>query len=106
MWVNDGAGCASKRIHATLSEDCELVREQHALVRVRASVTYDYESKRKYYNIMMGRDEVKEMLVVDKISGVVGKTSIALFMWPLMQGDDMTRLECRVRGKDRNEYKN
>ncbi len=46
-----------------------------------------------------------EMLVVNKIGGVMSKSFSAILVRPLMLLDDLTRLECRVRGKDYNEYK-
>ncbi len=44
------------------------------------------------------------MLVLDKIGRVMSKSFAAIIMWPGMLGDDLTRLECRVRGKDTEEY--
>ncbi len=69
------------------------------------AVTYDYEDTRKYWNFKHSLEEVKEMLVVDKVVRVEDRTFAALFMWPVMLRDDLMRLECRVRGKDRKEYK-
>jgi hypothetical protein len=69
------------------------------------AVTYDYEDTRKYWNNKHERYENKEKLVVDKISWVMSKSFSTIFVWHLMLGDDLTRLECHVRGKDYEEYK-
>ena len=69
------------------------------------AITYDYEGTGKYWNKKLERYENKEKLVVDKISGVMSKSFSAILVRPLMLLDDLTRLECRVRGKDYNEYK-
>ncbi len=69
------------------------------------AVTYDYESMGRYWNKKLERYETKDMLVLDKIGTVMGKSFSAIFVWPGMLGDDLARLECCVRGKDREEYK-
>ena len=69
------------------------------------AVTYDYESTKKYWNKKQERYEKKEMLVLDKIGTVMGKSFSAIFIWPGMLCEDLTRLECRVRGKNSDEYK-
>ncbi len=45
------------------------------------------------------------MLVVDKATQVICKTSLALLVWPVMLWDDLAQLECHVCGKDSGEYK-
>ena len=45
------------------------------------------------------------MLVLDKISSVLFKSFATIIVWPGMLGDDLALLECRVRGKDIDEYK-
>jgi hypothetical protein len=69
------------------------------------AVTYDYEGTGKYWNKKLERSELKEMLVLDKIGRVMGKSVQAIFVWPGMLGEDLYRLECHVRGKDSEEYK-
>jgi hypothetical protein len=64
------------------------------------AVTYDYEGTGKYWNNKHERYELKEMLVLDKISRVMSKSFAAIIMWPVMFGDDLTRLECHARGKN------
>jgi hypothetical protein len=49
-------------------------------------------------------NETKEMLLVDKIARITGKTCAALIVWPHMMVEDLTRLECAVKGKDIREY--
>ena len=72
---------------------------------VRA-VTYEHETTQRYYNNKTERSEVKEMLVMDKIWCVMGKTCIAVFAWPGMLVYDLSRLEmCMMRGKNHEEYK-
>ena len=68
------------------------------------SVTYDYKSTKKYYNEISGKNEVKDMLLVDKIGHISGSTWAAVFLWPAMLGEDLVRLECAVKGKDAREY--
>lgn len=68
------------------------------------AVTYDYESSKQYYNDKTGREEKKEMLLVDKLGTVWGKTVSTLIFWPGMLGADLARLECAVKGKDPREY--
>ncbi len=69
------------------------------------AITYDYEGTGKYWNKKLERYETKDMLVLDKIGTVMGKSFSAIFIWTGMLGDDLTRLECRVRGKNSDEYK-
>lgn len=68
------------------------------------AVTYDYEGTKKYWNKKQERYEKKEMLMLDKIGRVSIKSFAAIILWPGMLGDDLARLECRVRGKDVEEY--
>jgi hypothetical protein len=68
------------------------------------SVTYDYQSTKKYWNEITVDNETKEMLLVDKIARITGKTCAALIVWPQMMVEDLTRLECAVKGKDVREY--
>jgi hypothetical protein len=68
------------------------------------SVTYDYKSTKKYWNEIIVDNETKEMLLVDKIARITGQTCAALVIWPHMVGEDLTRLECAVKGKDVREY--
>ena len=68
------------------------------------AVTYDYESEKHYYNKQTGVYEEKEMLIFDKIGRISFKTFAATVAWPVMMGDDLTRLECAVRGKNPSEY--
>jgi hypothetical protein len=67
------------------------------------SVTYDYE-RTKYWNRLTELEEVRDMLVRDKVAQVICKTSLALLVWPVMLWDDLTRIECHVRWKDSKEY--
>ena len=69
------------------------------------AVTYDYEGTKKYWNKKEERYEKKEMLALDKIGSVLFKSFATIIVWPGMLGDDLARLECRVRGKDIEEYK-
>jgi len=68
------------------------------------SVTYNYQSTKKYWNEITLDNEMKEMLLVDKMARITGQTCAALFIWPYMVGEDLTRLECAVKGKDIREY--
>jgi hypothetical protein len=68
------------------------------------SVTYDYQSTKKYYNEVTERREVKDMLLTDKIGRICGSTCSALIMWPGLLGEDLARLECAVKGKNAREY--
>ena len=68
------------------------------------SVTYDYKSTKKYWNEITVNNETKEMLLVDKIARITGKSCAALIVWPHMMVEDLTRLECAVKGKDVREY--
>ena len=72
-----------------------------------SAVTYEPEpeSTRRYFNNKTERSEVKEMLVMDKIWCVMGKTGTAVVMWPGMLVYDLSRLECVLRGKNHEEYK-
>ena len=69
------------------------------------TLTYERPSMKRYYNNKTERDEVKEMLVVDKIVQIIGTSCIAVFTWPWMLGYDLSRLECVLRGKNHEEYK-
>ncbi len=68
------------------------------------AVTYNYDGKKFYYNRRTRTTELKDMLLVDSIGRVTGNTCAAIFIWPIMLGDDLTRLECAVLGKDLKEY--
>ncbi len=67
------------------------------------AVTYNYESSKRYHNDKRG--EEKEMLLVDKLGTIAGKTVSAIFLWPGMLGNDLARLECAVKGKDWKDYR-
>ena len=69
------------------------------------AVTYNYEGSREYYNKNTRKHEVKEMLLVDKIGRITSKTFAAVFMWPRMLHEDLTRAECAMSGKNHLEYK-
>ena len=69
------------------------------------SVTYDYQHTKKYYNEKLEKYELKEMLLVDKITRVVGQSFFASIACAGMIAEDLSRLECAVRGKNSNEYK-
>lgn len=68
------------------------------------SVTYDYQHTMEYRNKEAGTYETKEMLVIDKIRRVCGHSVMAIGAWPFMLGEDLTRLECVIRGKNPREY--
>ena len=69
------------------------------------AVTYTDESQDRYYNAKTGIYELKDMLLIDKFGTVMAGSLAAIFMWPPMLWQDLTRLECAVRGKDAREYK-
>ena len=69
------------------------------------AVTWAYDGNSRYYNKKTGEFELKEMLLVDKIGRVANSTISAVFIWPILIGEDLTRLECAVKGKDPAEYK-
>ena len=69
------------------------------------AITYDYEGQKKYYNDITREFELKDMLLVDKVASISGKTCVALLVWPGMLYLDLIRLECAVRRKDPTEYK-
>jgi len=68
------------------------------------SVSYNWNSERRYYENSTGSYALKEKLIVNKIGSVVGETVAAVAVWPVMMGEDLVRLECVVRGKDPGEY--
>jgi len=68
------------------------------------AVSWEYEGKKEYYNAKTDEIETKEKLIVDKAWGVLGGTFSAFFAWPFMLWDDLTRLECAVKGRDAREY--
>ena len=67
------------------------------------SVTYERVSTKRYMNNKTERSEVKEMLVVDKMSRIKGISCSAVIMWPVMHGNDLTRLECVALRAEREE---
>ena len=69
------------------------------------SVTYAYEGTKLYLNEKTGRFEDKERLFVDKIGRVSCHSVAAIGAWPMMVWEDITTLECVVKGKDPLEYK-
>ena len=69
------------------------------------AVTYDFDGTGKYWNKKLERYETKEMLILDKIGRVMGRSFATIIVWPFMLGEDLFRLECHVRGKDIEEYK-
>ena len=68
------------------------------------AATWDRKDTQEYYNSITRRREVKDKLVVEKVGGAFAGGFIALFVWPFMLGEDLTRLECVVRGKNAREY--
>jgi hypothetical protein len=68
------------------------------------AVTWDYEGKKEYYNARTKEFETKEKLIVDKAYGVLRGAFAAYFVWPGMLSDDLTRLECAVKGREAREY--
>ena len=69
------------------------------------AVTWDYSGTSLYHNKKTDKYEHKEMLLVDKIGRVSWRTFAAVVAWPMMVGEDLARLECRLTGKDPAEYK-
>ena len=69
------------------------------------AVTWEYDGKCRYLNKKTDMYELKEMLLIDKIGRVSWGTLAAVFAWPVMVVEDLSRLECRLTGKDINEYK-
>ncbi len=68
------------------------------------SVTYDYSGTKEYFNTKKYAIETKQMLLTDQLGRITSRTLTAVFAWPWMLGEDLTRLECTVRGKDSAEY--
>jgi len=68
------------------------------------AVTWDYEGRKEYYNVRTQEFETKEKLFADKACSVLGGTCSAYFAWPRMLVDDLTRLECAVKGREAREY--
>ena len=68
------------------------------------SVSYNWNSTRRYHENSTGLYVLKEKLIIDKIGSVTGDTLAAVAVWPVMMGEDLVRLECVVRGKDSGEY--
>ncbi len=68
------------------------------------SVTYDYQHETRYRNANTCTSETKEMLLIDKVSRIAGQSILAVVGWPGMLCEDLRRVECSIRGKDRNEY--
>jgi predicted patatin/cPLA2 family phospholipase len=68
------------------------------------SVTYDYSHTKEYFNTKKYAIETKQMLLTDHLGRITSRTLAAVFAWPWMLGEDLTRLECAVRGKDYAEY--
>jgi hypothetical protein len=75
-----------------------------ALYGFTRAVTWEYEGKKEYYNARTREFETKEKLIVDKAYGVLRGTFSAYFAWPCMLADDLTRLECAVKGREAREY--
>ena len=73
----------------------------YGLVR---SVTYERVGSKIYYNNNTKDYETKDMLLVDTVGTVTWNTLAAPSVWPWMLSNDLTRLECAVRGKDVREY--
>ena len=69
------------------------------------AVTYDRESTGLYHNKKTDRGEVKEMLVIDQVWRVMGMTCSTAVLWPFLLGNDLSRLECVMRGKNYEEYR-
>ena len=69
------------------------------------AITYDYKGSSRYFNGKTGEYEEKEMLLIDNIGRISSSTLAAWCVWPIMLGEDLTRLECAARGKDPAEYK-
>ena len=68
------------------------------------SVTYDYQHETQYFNTNAVKFETKEMLLTDKVSRITGQSCLAIVGWPGMICEDLRRVECSIRGKDKNEY--
>ena len=68
------------------------------------SVTYDYEGTAEYYNRKTHVYECKEMLFIDKVGTILGKTCHAISSWPFVLRKDLCRLECAMKSKDLSEY--
>lgn len=73
----------------------------YGLVR---SISYDYCGKKEYHNRKTKEYVIKDMLLTDKIGRITGSAAAAMIVWPSMLGEDLARLECKVRGKDAEEY--
>jgi hypothetical protein len=69
------------------------------------AATYDYTGTQIYHNEVSGYYETKEILLTDSIGKVASGSFSAPFVWPLMLGQDLTQLECIMKGKNPKEYK-
>ena len=78
-----------------------MITLSYGLVR---SVSYDYNGKKEYHNRKTKEYVIKDMLLTDKIGRITGSAAAAMIVWPSMLGEDLARLECKVRGKDIEEY--
>ena len=70
------------------------------------AVTYNYEGKQRYYNAKTGNYELKDRLLIDQFGSVMAGSFAAIFLWAPMVGQDLAKLECKLRGKDIREYEN
>jgi hypothetical protein len=49
--------------------------------------------------------EEKEMLVIDKLARITGKTFASVYKWPYMLHEDLRLAECAMRNKNPIGYK-
>ena len=68
------------------------------------AVTYDFSGTKEYFNKKSGKYETKEMILTDKLTGVVSRTCAAITVWPVMLAEDFRRLEFSITRKDALEY--
>ena len=64
----------------------------------------DMPSEDVYTNNTNGKHEKQPVLLTHKIGYLVAGGCIGVAMWPIMLKDDVTRLECLLRGKDPSNY--
>ncbi len=65
------------------------------------AVTYNYEGKGGCFNARTLKYDLKHKLVVDILAGVAGRTIAAMFLWPGMLEQHLTRLEHGADGQGR-----
>ncbi len=69
------------------------------------AVTFDNDDWTKnYYNKTLRAYETKPILFTQGLGRIMTRSLAAVTAWPFMLYGDLVRLECALRGKNRDEY--